>query len=89
MHSIVVPAFPDAVSPTRTVCLPGACHTARDFLAAGFPEAPGLAYWQPVELAETDEERRIWRHIKTGRAGGHDWCTWTTLWESFLESRFT
>ena len=26
--------------------------------------APGLAPWQPGELAETDEERRIWRYIK-------------------------
>jgi hypothetical protein len=21
--------------------------------------------------------------------GGHDWRTWTTLWENFLDSRFT
>jgi pimeloyl-ACP methyl ester carboxylesterase len=82
-----------------------------------------LADWQPGELAETDEERRIWRHLKTRRAdseplylgfglddrfaaaqgllaaslpaaavdaipGGHDWGTWTTLWENFLDSRF-
>jgi hypothetical protein len=26
--------------------------------------APGLPVWEPGELAETDEERRIWRHIK-------------------------
>jgi pimeloyl-ACP methyl ester carboxylesterase len=27
--------------------------------------ASGLAKWQPGELAESDAERRIWRHIKT------------------------
>jgi pimeloyl-ACP methyl ester carboxylesterase len=27
-------------------------------------QAPGLGRWQPGELAETDEERRIWRYIK-------------------------
>jgi pimeloyl-ACP methyl ester carboxylesterase len=83
----------------------------------------GLAAWDPGELAETDEERRIWRHIKTHHAnagpiylgfgrsdrfaeahrllaaslpvgcvdvieGGHDWLTWTALWENFLDSRF-
>ena len=26
--------------------------------------APGLAAWEPGELAESDEERRIWRFIK-------------------------
>ena len=30
--------------------------------------APGLAAWQPGALAETDEQRRIWRHIKNRRA---------------------
>jgi len=29
--------------------------------------APGLAAWQPGELAESDEERRIWRYIKSRR----------------------
>lgn len=83
----------------------------------------GIAEWQPGELAETDEERRIWRYIKTrhpespplylgfGREdrfaaahrllaqalpadsvevidGGHDWGTWSRLWEKFLDSRF-
>jgi pimeloyl-ACP methyl ester carboxylesterase len=85
--------------------------------------ARGLLAWEPKELAEADEERRIWRYIK-GRpdsrflylgfgqddrfsaahrllagalpadsvdvvAGGHEWRTWTTLWENFLDSRFT
>jgi pimeloyl-ACP methyl ester carboxylesterase len=92
-------------------------------LTAEIRAAPGLAAWEPGKLAETDEERRIWRHIKTrpsnsgpiymgfGRSdrfaethrllaaslpedcvdvieGGHDWPTWTTLWENFLDSRF-
>jgi pimeloyl-ACP methyl ester carboxylesterase len=85
--------------------------------------APGVAAWQPGELAEIDEERRIWRYIKSrhagspplylgyGRedrfsaahellastlpadsvdviAGAHDWSTWHSLWENFLDSRF-
>jgi pimeloyl-ACP methyl ester carboxylesterase len=93
-------------------------------LTAEIAQAPGLERWQPGELAETDEERRIWRYIKSrhadsrplylgfGRgdrfaaahellaatlpadsvdaiAGGHEWSTWTRLWENFLESRFT
>ena len=93
-------------------------------LTAEILRAPGLAAWEPGELAETDEERRIWRYIKTrtgetgpiylgfGRAdrfaeshrllaaslpencvniieGGHEWATWTALWEMFLDSRFT
>jgi len=85
--------------------------------------APGLEAWQPGELAETCEERRIWRYIKSRRAhsrplylgfgqgdrfaaahallaaalpadsvnaitGGHEWSTWSRLWENFLDSRF-
>jgi hypothetical protein len=30
----------------------------------------GLAAWEPGPLAESDEERRIWRFIKSGGAGG-------------------
>jgi pimeloyl-ACP methyl ester carboxylesterase len=86
--------------------------------------APGLKAWNPGALADTDEERRIWRYIKGraqhsqplylgyGRAdrfaaahallaatlpvdsvdvidGGHEWRTWTALWENFLDSRFS
>jgi pimeloyl-ACP methyl ester carboxylesterase len=157
MRSISIPARPAAAAPTCMAWLPGAYHTAEDFVAAGFPDAvharrkpldlilvdpelqhvgdrsllqrlrteivlparaagvsiwlggislgglfaldyaasypdeldglcllapylgnriltgeivraPGLAAWQPGELAETDEERRIWRHIKNRRA---------------------
>jgi len=92
-------------------------------LTAEIAQAPGLAAWQPGALAETDEERRIWRYIKTRRAdarplylgfgegdrfsaahkmladtlpldavnviaGGHEWATWSKLWENFLDSRF-
>jgi pimeloyl-ACP methyl ester carboxylesterase len=92
-------------------------------LTAEIAQAPGLAAWQPGELAEPDEERRIWRYIKSRRedsrplylgfgrgdrfaaahellaatlpagsvdviAGGHEWSTWSRLWENFLDSRF-
>jgi len=92
-------------------------------LTAEIADAPGLSQWQPGELAETDEERRIWRYIKSRRAdsrplylgfgredrfaaahallaatlpaasvdviaGGHEWSTWTRLWENFLDSCF-
>jgi pimeloyl-ACP methyl ester carboxylesterase len=33
-------------------------------LTGEIARAPGLAAWQPGELAETDEERRIWRYIQ-------------------------
>ena len=37
-------------------------------LIAEIANAQGLARWQPGELAETDEERRIWRYIKNRHA---------------------
>jgi pimeloyl-ACP methyl ester carboxylesterase len=36
-------------------------------LIAEIARAPGVGHWQPGELAETDEERRIWRYIKSRR----------------------
>jgi pimeloyl-ACP methyl ester carboxylesterase len=92
-------------------------------LVGEIAQAPGLERWQPGELAETDEERRIWRYIKSRHAGsrplylgfgkrdrfsaaheilaatlpaeavdivpgGHDWSTWSKLWENFLDSHF-
>ena len=36
MRSVLNAAVPGVVAPTRIVCLPGAYHTAADFLAAGF-----------------------------------------------------
>jgi enterochelin esterase-like enzyme len=93
-------------------------------LLAEIAGAPDLAAWNPGQLAEIDEERRIWRfiqgqrgqvrhfHLGYGREdrfaeahrllarelppsavdvvpGGHDWRTWTKLWENFLDSTFT
>jgi pimeloyl-ACP methyl ester carboxylesterase len=93
-------------------------------LIAEIARAPGLAAWAPGDLADTDEERRIWRFVQAQPAhsrllylgfgrddrfaaaqrllaaalppesvdvipGGHDWPTWKTLWENFLDSRFT
>jgi pimeloyl-ACP methyl ester carboxylesterase len=90
-------------------------------LIAEIAAAGGLSAWKPGELAETDPERRIWRHLKSrasspvllgyGRDdrfsaahqllakslpadavhvidGGHQWRTWSKLWENFLDSRF-
>lgn len=211
MRSLLKPARPGSVAPTQMIWLPGAYHSARDFLEEGFPEkvlerqipldlrfvdlemrhlddrepldrlraeillparasgvsvwlagislggsialdfasshpeeldglcllapylgnrmllneinaARGLARWEPGELAHDDVERRVWCHLKAriGRpslylgygqedrfsaahgmlaqelpadavdviAGGHDWRTWTKLWENFLDSRF-
>ncbi|MGA2187148.1 MAG: alpha/beta hydrolase-fold protein [Steroidobacteraceae bacterium] len=86
--------------------------------------APALDAWVPGDLAESDEERRIWGFIQAQGAGsrpvylgygredrfapahrlmaqalpssavdvvpgGHDWRTWTILWENFLDSTFT
>lgn len=93
-------------------------------LIAEIAAAPGLAAWQPGPLAQSDEERRIWRFIQAQRteprplylgygrddrfahahrlmaealppqavnvvAGGHDWHTWSILWEQFLDSKVT
>lgn len=92
-------------------------------LTGEIARAPGLRAWQPGELADSDEERRIWRFIQSQPAdsrwihlgfgrddrfagalrlmaevlpesavnevpGGHDWATWTVLWENFLDLRF-
>lgn len=92
-------------------------------LTSEIARAPGLAAWTAGELAQADEERRIWRFLQTRDArssplhlgfgrddrfagahglladalprdavdvvpGGHDWRTWTTLWENFLDSTF-
>jgi pimeloyl-ACP methyl ester carboxylesterase len=112
--------YPDEID---GICLL-APYLGNRILTAEIAQAPGLAAWQPGVLAETDEERRIWRYIKTrgadsrplylgfGRgdrfsaahqllaaalpadavnviAGGHDWPTWSRLWENYLDSRFT
>lgn len=106
MRSVLSAAVPRTMAPARIECL------------------PSLAAWTGGELADSDEERRIWRfvqaqpahsrllHLGFGRddrfaaahrlmadalppdatdvvPGGHDWRTWKTLWENFLDSRFT
>jgi pimeloyl-ACP methyl ester carboxylesterase len=57
-------AFPDEVD---GLCLL-APYLGNRILTAEIAQAAGLAAWQPGELAETDEERRIWRYLKTRRA---------------------
>jgi len=84
--------------------------------------ANGLESWRPEQFPEDDDERRVWRFIRTLRAGslpvhlglgredrfgrrhslmavalapesvdvvpgGHDWPTWRTLWDRFLDVR--
>lgn len=86
--------------------------------------AGGLELWQPGELAQHDEQRRIWHLIQTRAldsvplllgygtgdrfaaghnimatalphsavhtiSGGHDWPTWSLLWETVLDRHFT
>ncbi len=104
-------------------------------LIADIARAPAVAAWTAGELAQVDEERRVWcflqgllapaeqlarraaiasprLHLGFGsddrfaaahrllaqalpaRAvdavpGGHDWRTWTMLWENFLDANFT
>ena len=112
--------YPDEID---GICL-FAPYLGNRILTDEIARAPGLAAWQPGILAETDEERRIWRHLKARRAdsrplylgfgqgdrfsaahellaatlagdavdviaGGHDWPTWSRLWENFLDARFT
>ena len=94
-------------------------------LIAEIAAAPSLEAWDAGPLAQSDEERRIWRFVQArlggrgpapkplylgyGRedrfarahallaealpaaavhvaAGGHDWPTWSALWEYFLSS---
>jgi pimeloyl-ACP methyl ester carboxylesterase len=96
-------------------------------LIAEIAAAPNLDDWDAGPLAESDEERRIWRFIRDRRGargpegrplylgygrkdrfarghalmaealppgmvhvaeGGHDWPTWSALWEQFLTLKF-
>jgi pimeloyl-ACP methyl ester carboxylesterase len=114
-----VASNPDGV---HGVCLL-APYLGNRLLIAEIARARGLAAWMPGELAEIDEERRIWRFVQARCAaspplylgyggedrfvaahrlmagalprgavnvvpGGHDWGTWTILWENFLDSGF-
>jgi pimeloyl-ACP methyl ester carboxylesterase len=93
-------------------------HIVTDEVARG-----GLEHWTAGDVAADDEERRVWRFIKTLRAGdlpvylglgrddrfaarhrllaaalaapsvhtvagGHEWPTWRTLWDNFLDAQF-
>jgi pimeloyl-ACP methyl ester carboxylesterase len=108
--------------------LDGVCvlapYLGNRLLTAEIARAPGLDAWLAGDLADSDEERRLWRFLQArggrppllylgfGRndrfaeaqrlmaqtlppdsvdviAGGHDWRTWTTLWENFLAAKFT
>jgi pimeloyl-ACP methyl ester carboxylesterase len=53
-------SYPDGID---GLCLL-APYLGNRMLTAEIARAPGIAAWQPGELAETDEERRIWRYIK-------------------------
>jgi alpha-beta hydrolase superfamily lysophospholipase len=52
------------LAPYLGLCLL-APYLGNRMLTGEIARAPGLAAWQPGELAETDEERRIWRYIKS------------------------
>ena len=91
-------------------------------ITAEIERARGLESWRAEEDADDDDERRVWRFIRTLRAGplpvhlglgredrfaprhrlmaaalsaasvdivpgGHDWQTWRTLWDRFLDAR--
>ncbi len=93
-------------------------------VTAEIERAQGALKWLPGAVAEDDDERRVWRFIRTLRGGtlpvhlglgredrfagrhrlmaaalapesvdvvpgGHDWPTWRTLWERFLDARLT
>jgi pimeloyl-ACP methyl ester carboxylesterase len=107
--------------------LDGVCllapYLGNRMLTADIANTQDLRTWRPDDLAQFDEEHRIWRFIQAQPAGseflylgygsedrfaeahrsmaralparsldvvpgGHDWRTWTTLWENFLDSRF-
>jgi pimeloyl-ACP methyl ester carboxylesterase len=111
-------SYPDELD---GLCLLGP-YLGNRMLCAEIARAPGIVAWEPGELAQCDEERRIWRYIKSRHAesrplylgfgqgdrfsaahkllaetlpaaavdvieGGHDWSTWSKLWENFLDSR--
>jgi pimeloyl-ACP methyl ester carboxylesterase len=55
MRSILKPAAPGSVAPTLMVWLPGAYHSAQDFLDEGFPDAV-LERHLPLDLRFVDLE---------------------------------
>jgi hypothetical protein len=64
MRSILNAAVPGTVAATRIVCLPGAYHTAEDFLAAGF-DSSVRARQLPIDLLFVDVEMQ---HLADRRA---------------------
>ncbi len=111
-----------AAGPWDGLCLL-APYLGNRLLIAEIARAPGIAAWQAGPLAESDEERRIWRFIQAlglerrpvylgygggdrfaqghrlmAQAlppqavsvidGGHDWATWSLLWQQFLDLRW-
>jgi pimeloyl-ACP methyl ester carboxylesterase len=57
-------SYPDEVD---GLCLL-APYLGNRILTSEIARAPGLEAWQPGELAQIDEERRIWRYIKSRNA---------------------
>jgi len=55
MRSILKPARPGSVAPTQMVWLPGAYHSAQDFVDQGFAEAV-LRRQIPLDLRFVDLE---------------------------------
>ena len=64
MRSILNAAVPGAVARTRIVCLPGAYHTAADFLTAGFDRSV-RSRRLPIDLLFVDVEMQ---HLSDRRA---------------------
>jgi len=57
-------SYPDEID---GLCLL-APYLGNRILTSEIARAPGLKAWQPGELAQIDEERRIWRYIKSRNA---------------------
>lgn len=121
--SFVLDYAASAAGPWDGLCVL-APYPGNRLLIGEIARAGGLGAWQPGPLAESDEERRIWRFIQMAGAGppplhlgygredrfaqgldlmaqalppavvqvidgGHDWSTWSRLWEGFLDLRWT
>ncbi len=94
MRSLLIPAGTGITAPTRIICLPGAYHASEDwrFIQTQRGGRPRLY------LGYGHEDRFSAAHRLMAQAmapdavdvvpGGHDWRTWTSLWENFLTSRF-
>jgi pimeloyl-ACP methyl ester carboxylesterase len=120
--SFVLDYAASAAGPWDGLCLL-APYLGNRLLIGEIARGGSLAAWQPGPLAESDEERRIWRFVQARGAGqpplylgygrqdrfaqgldlmaqalppaavqviegGHDWPTWSALWEGFLDLRW-